>query len=209
MGNQSTQRAFSQRQLRVGELVKQNLGELFIRNEAKIPSINSKLITVTEVRMTPDLKTARVYIIPLGGINTKETVRILTEYSHLVRKALSKRLDIKFLPKLIFVEDNSFEYAEKIERLIKKNKDNDKEKKDTIKSLAIHAKDVGSTEIQIGLLTNKITKLSEHFKRFKKDKHSTLGLAKSVNKKKKLLAYLKKKNTESYQKVIKQLNLRK
>ena len=72
MGNQSTQRAFSQRQLRVGELVKQNLGELFIRNEAKIPSINSKLITVTEVRMTPDLKTARVYIIPLGGINTKE-----------------------------------------------------------------------------------------------------------------------------------------
>ena len=129
MGNQSTQRAFSQRQLRVGELVKQNLGELFIRNEAKIPSINSKLITVTEVRMTPDLKTARVYIIPLGGINTKQSVRILTEYSHLVRKALSKRLDIKFLPKLIFVEDNSFEYAEKIERLIKKNKDNDKEKK--------------------------------------------------------------------------------
>ena len=129
MVNQTAQRAFSQRQLRVGELVKQNLGELFIRNEAKIPSINSKLITVTEVRMTPDLKTARVYIIPLGGINTKETVRILTEYSHLVRKALSKRLDIKFLPKLIFVEDNSFEYAEKIERLIKKNKDNDKEKK--------------------------------------------------------------------------------
>ena len=129
MGNQASQRAFSQRQLRVGELVKQNLGELFIRNEAKIPSINSKLITVTEVRMTPDLKTARVYIIPLGGINTKESVRILTEYSHLVRKALSKRLDIKFLPKLIFVEDNSFEYAEKIERLIKKNKDNDKEKK--------------------------------------------------------------------------------
>ena len=64
MGNQSSLRAYSQRQLRVGELVKQNLGELFIRNEAKIPSINSKLITVTEVRMTPDLKTARVYVIP-------------------------------------------------------------------------------------------------------------------------------------------------
>ena len=95
MGNQTSQRVFSQRQLRVGELVKQNLGELLIRNEAKIPSINSKLITVTEVRMTPDLKTARVYVIPLGGTDTKETVRILTEYSHLVRKALSKRLDIK------------------------------------------------------------------------------------------------------------------
>ena len=129
MNNQSNQRQYSQRQLRVGELVKQNLGELFIRNEAKIPLINSKLITVTEVRMTPDLKTARVYVIPLGGIDTKETVRILTENSHLVRRAMSKRLDIKFLPKLTFVEDNSFEYAEKIERIIKKNKKNDKEKK--------------------------------------------------------------------------------
>jgi ribosome-binding factor A len=129
MGNQTSQRTFSQRQLRVGELVKQSLGELLIRNEAKIPSFNSKLITVTEVRMTPDLKTARAYVIPLGGADTKETVRILTEYSHLVRKALSKRLDIKFLPKLNFVEDNSFEYAEKIEKIIKKIKENDKEKK--------------------------------------------------------------------------------
>ena len=129
MGYQTSQKPFSQRQLRVGELVKQNLGELFIRNEAKIPYINSKLITVTEVRMTPDLKTARVYVIPLGGVEIKETVKILTEYSHLVRKALSKRLDIKFLPKLTFVEDNSFEYAEKIERIIKENKHNDKEKK--------------------------------------------------------------------------------
>ena len=84
-----------------------------------------------------------------------------------------------------------------------------KKKKDIIKYLALHAKDVGSTEIQIGLLTDKISKLSEHFKKFKKDKHSTLGLTKSVNKRKKLLAYLKKQNTESYQKVIKQLNLRK
>ena len=129
MNNQTSQKSFSQRQLRVGELIKQNLGELFIRNEAKIPSINSRLITVTEVRMTPDLKTARVYVIPLGGIETKETVKILTEYSHLVRKALSKRLDIKFLPKLTFVEDNSFEYAEKIERIIKEIKLNDTEKK--------------------------------------------------------------------------------
>ena len=129
MRNQSLPKTYSQRQLRVGELVKQNIGELFIRNEAKIPEINSKLITVTEVRMTPDLKTARVYVIPLGGVDMKETVRALTEYSHLVRKALSKRLDIKFLPKLTFVEDNSFEYAEKIERIIKRNKENDKEKK--------------------------------------------------------------------------------
>ncbi|MDC0903268.1 30S ribosome-binding factor RbfA [Pelagibacteraceae bacterium] len=129
MGKQASQRTYSQRQLRVGELVKQSLGELLIRDEAKIPSINSKLITVTEVRMTPDLKTARVYVIPLGGIEMKETVSVLTEYSHLVRRALSKRLDIKFLPKLTFVEDNSFEYAEKIENIIKKIKKDDTEKK--------------------------------------------------------------------------------
>ncbi len=84
-----------------------------------------------------------------------------------------------------------------------------KKKKDTIKNLALHSKDVGSAEVQIGLLTDKISNLSNHFKNFKKDKHSTLGLTKSVNKRKKLLAYLKKRNVESYQKVIKQLNLRK
>ena len=67
----------------------------------------------------------------------------------------------------------------------------------------------GSSETQIGVLTDKIRSLSEHFKKFKKDKHSTLGLTKSVNKRKKLLSYLRKKNPESYQKVIKQLNLRK
>ena len=82
-------------------------------------------------------------------------------------------------------------------------------KKDTIKSLATHDKDVGSTEIQIGLLTDKISKLAEHFKTAKKDKHSSVGMTKSVNKRKKLLSYLKKKNSDSYQKVIKQLNLRK
>ena len=129
MGNQTSERFYSQRQLRVGELIKQNIGELLIRNEAKLPLVNSKLITVTEVRMTPDLKTARVYVIPLGGKDIQETVKILTEYSHLVRRALSKRLDIKFLPKLTFVEDNSFEYAEKIEKLIMKNKEDDKKKK--------------------------------------------------------------------------------
>jgi small subunit ribosomal protein S15 len=82
-------------------------------------------------------------------------------------------------------------------------------KKETIKSLATHTKDVGSSEVQIGLLTDKILRLSEHFKIFKKDKHSTMGLTKSVNRRKKLLAYLKKTNSDSYNKVIKQLNLRK
>ena len=82
-------------------------------------------------------------------------------------------------------------------------------KNDTIKSLAIHNKDVGSAEAQIGLLTDKISKLAEHFKTAKKDKHSAVGMNKSVNKRKKLLSYLKKKKPDSYQKVLKQLNLRK
>ena len=84
-----------------------------------------------------------------------------------------------------------------------------KKKKDIIKSLAINTKDVGSAEVQIGLLSQKIEKLALHFKKFKKDKHSTLGLSKSVNKRKKLLSYLKKNNPKSYDNVIKQLNLRK
>jgi len=82
-------------------------------------------------------------------------------------------------------------------------------KQEIIKSLAIHAKDVGSAEVQVGLLTDKIINFSEHFKKFKKDKHSIMGLTKSVNRRKKLLAYLKRKNPDSYNKVIKQLNLRK
>ena len=110
------------RHLRVGELVKQNLGQIFIRNEAKIPAFNTKMITVTEVKMSSDLKSARAYVIPLGGKETKKTVNILTEFSYLVRKALSKKLDIKFLPRLYFVEDKSFDYAERIEKLIKENK---------------------------------------------------------------------------------------
>jgi small subunit ribosomal protein S15 len=84
-----------------------------------------------------------------------------------------------------------------------------KKKKDTISSLALHDNDVGSAEVQIGLLTDKITKLAEHFKTAKKDKHSTVGLTKSVNRRKKLLAYLKRTNFQSYTKVLKQLNLRK
>ena len=82
-------------------------------------------------------------------------------------------------------------------------------KDETIKTLSINSKDVGSAEVQIGLLSKKIEKLSEHFKKFKKDKHSTMGLNKSVNRRKKLLAYLKRKKPESYNKVLKQLNLRK
>jgi len=122
MKKQSNNSPFSQRQLRVGELIKQNLGQIFLRDEAKVPSLETKNITVTEVRMSPDLKNAKAYVIPLGGKDTEKTVTILTEFSHLIRKALSKKIEMKFLPKVYFVGDKSFDYAAKIEKLIQENK---------------------------------------------------------------------------------------
>ena len=116
------------RKLRVGELIKQNLGQIFLRNEAKIPSFNTNLITITEVKMSSDLKSARAYIIPLGGKEIDKAVKTLTEFSYLVRKALSKKLDIKFLPKLHFVGDKSFDYAERIEKLIRQNNNENKKR---------------------------------------------------------------------------------
>ena len=109
----------TQRQLRVGEMVKQALGMLFIRDEAKLPNLSTKEITVTEVRMSPDLKTAKIFVIPLGGKNAEEIIEKLKEFSFVIRKVLSKKIVMKFLPKLYFVKDDSFDYAEKIENLIK------------------------------------------------------------------------------------------
>ena len=85
----------------------------------------------------------------------------------------------------------------------------DKIKKEIIESLKINSKDVGSSEVQIGLLSKKINTLSDHFKKNKNDKHSTKGLVNAVNRRKRLLDYLKKKNPESYAKVLTKLNLRK
>ncbi len=109
----------SQRQLRVGEMVKQALSLIFIKGEAKIPNLETNLITVTEVRMSPDLKSARAFVLPLGGKDSKKIVDLLKEFSYIVRKILSKKIEMKYLPKVSFVEDKSFEYAEKIEKLIK------------------------------------------------------------------------------------------
>ena len=109
----------SQRQLRVGEMIKQALGMLFIRDEAKLPNFSTKEITVTEVRMSPDLKTAKIFVMPLGGREADDIVAQLKEFSFVIRKVLSKKIVMKFLPKLIFRKDESFEYAEKIENLIK------------------------------------------------------------------------------------------
>ena len=119
MRSKKNSRTLSQRQLRVGEMIKQALGNIFMKGEAKLPNIETSNITVTEVRMSPDLKTARIYVLPLGGKNADEVVEKLKEFSFVIRKVLSKKVVMKFLPKIFFVKDESFDYAEKIEKLIK------------------------------------------------------------------------------------------
>ena len=84
-----------------------------------------------------------------------------------------------------------------------------KNKKKIIDSLKINSKDVGSSEVQIGLLSEKILNLTDHFKKNKNDKHSTRGLFFAVNQRKRLLEYLKKNNPESYKNILTKLNLRK
>jgi ribosome-binding factor A len=114
-----TGKPISQRQLRVGEMIRQSLSMIFIRNEAKVPNLETNTITVTEVKMSQDLKIAKAYVLPLGGKDTEKVIKKLKEYSFLIRKVLSKKVMMKYLPKILFAKDDSFEYAEKIENLIK------------------------------------------------------------------------------------------
>ena len=116
---------FTQRQLRVGELLKQLLGNLFLKEEVALPSINTRVITVSEVRMSPDLKHAKVFVMPLGGKNSEFVLQSLINNSGLIKKQMSRSWKNKFLPSLHFVLDESFDYAEKIEKLIIKTHEND------------------------------------------------------------------------------------
>jgi len=114
-----TGKPVSQRQLRVGEMIKQSLGMIFARNEAKVPNLETNTVTVTEVKMSQDLKIAKAYVLPLGGKDTEKVIKKLREYSFLIRKVLSQKVFMKYMPKILFAKDDSFEYAEKIESLIK------------------------------------------------------------------------------------------
>ena len=126
MSNKKLGKPVSQRQLRVGEMIKQSLGMIFVRNEAKVPELETNNITVTELKMSQDLKVAKVYVMPLGGKNAEEIVEKLKKYSFLIRKTLSKKIIMKFLPKILFAKDDSFDYAEKIENLIKQTNSQEK-----------------------------------------------------------------------------------
>ncbi len=92
----------SQRQLRVGEMIKQALSMIFLREETKISNLDTKSITVTEVRMSPDLKTAKVFVIPLGGKDMDNVINKLKEFSFVIRKVFVKKNNGKFMPKVFF-----------------------------------------------------------------------------------------------------------
>ncbi len=113
---------YSQRQLKAGENLKKILGRLFIQQNITLPEINTKLVTVTEVRVSPDLKNAKIFFMPLAGKNVDKFLEILNGYSLEIKKIASRHWTAKFMPNLNFILDQSFDYAEKIENLILKDK---------------------------------------------------------------------------------------
>jgi ribosome-binding factor A len=109
----------SQRQLRVGELVRHTLAELLQRGDVHDPVIADHVITVTEVRMSPDLKLATAYVMPLSGADAKEVVKALERNKKYLRGFVARRVNMKFAPDIRFRYDESFGEAERIERLLR------------------------------------------------------------------------------------------
>jgi ribosome-binding factor A len=108
----------SQRQLRVGELVRHSLADIFARREIRDPALLDVSITVTEVRMTPDLKLARAYVLPLGGTDAKAVLDGLNRCVGFLRGRVTRDVKLKFSPQLEFHFDDRFDYAERISRLL-------------------------------------------------------------------------------------------
>ena len=108
----------SQRQLRVGETIRHALAELLVRGEIHDDTIASHVITVTEVRMSPDLKMATAYIMPLGGADLKPVLAALEKNRKFIRSEVAHAVNLKFAPDIRFREDETFEEAMRIERLL-------------------------------------------------------------------------------------------
>ena len=111
----------TQRQLRVGEEIRHILADIFMRGDFDDEMLRDVSITVTEVDVAPDMRSATAYISPLGGsIIEADIVEELNEQAHIFNKVLAKKLVMKFTPKVKFSGDNRFDYADKIESLLKK-----------------------------------------------------------------------------------------
>src|SRR5262245_57948140 len=109
----------SQRQLRVGELVRHALAEMLSRGDIHDPTIEGHLITVPEVRMSPDLRLATIYVMPLGGKDEKEVVAALERNKKYLRGEIAHRVNLKFAPEIRFRADERFDEAERIERILR------------------------------------------------------------------------------------------
>ena len=109
----------SQRQLRVGELVRHTVAELLSRGEVHDPVIEGHLITVPEVRMTADLRLATIYVMPLGGRDEAEVIAALDRNKRYLRGEIARRVNLKFAPEIRFRIDERFDEAERIEKLLR------------------------------------------------------------------------------------------
>ncbi len=109
----------SQRVLRVGELIRHTLADMLSRGEVHDPIIEGHMITVPEVRMSPDLRVATVYVMPLGGRDTTEVVAALDRNKRFLRGEIARRVNLKFAPDLRFRADERFDEAERIEKLLR------------------------------------------------------------------------------------------
>jgi ribosome-binding factor A len=109
----------SQRQLRVGELIRHELADMLSRGEIHDPIIEAHMITVPEVRMSADLRVATVYVMPLGGREEAAVLDALDRHKRYVRGEISRRVNLKFAPEIRFRIDERFDEAERIEKLLR------------------------------------------------------------------------------------------
>lgn len=112
----------SQRMLRVGELIRHALADMFARGEIEDDALGGAVITVPEVRMTPDLKIANAYIMPLGGDRAREVVAALNLHRKYVRGRVAPQVNLKFAPEVRFFVDDTFEEASRIDALLRSDK---------------------------------------------------------------------------------------
>jgi ribosome-binding factor A len=117
--HRSSDKAPSQRQLRAGELIRHALAEILARGEVHDPVIENHVITVTEVRMTPDLRLATIYVMPLAGRDAGEVVAAFERNKRFLRGELAHRVNMKFAPEIRFRIDERFEEAERIAKLLR------------------------------------------------------------------------------------------
>jgi len=109
----------SQRQLRVGEVLRHSLSDIVRRGDIRDPDLDGVSITVTQVKPSPDMRHATVFVEPLGGKNAKGVVAALNRHKGFIRGLMGKTIALRFTPELRFVEDTSFAEAEKIETLLR------------------------------------------------------------------------------------------